>query len=362
MLNGMSVVPTDEPPIEVGQRWDRDLADRKLWLLRRSGLFGEDTKGARIERATTLEDLRKAYELVHAVYLGTGYIEPETAGIRVRVFESTPEMATFVARVDDRVVGVLSVIGDSKLGLPSDAAFKKELDRQRSRGKYLCEVTNQAVAPEYRRSAVPTELIRCAVAHGNKADYDLAVAAVSPSHNGFYELMGFREIGGERSYSDKLHDPVVSLSMDVDQYRRPPLPELNETERFIHDFLARKNHFLPLVENWAEEARRRFLNAHLLRKLFVEERNLLSECSEAQRQTLCERWGHELFAAVTGGLFIPSTERLLEKALSSLVQGAPEAVYPGENVTAFSKDTLRRAIPPRDVPPSSAIRTAPTAC
>src|SRR5689334_8413841 len=90
------------------EKWDRSLADRKLWLLRRMGLFGNDTKGAHIERACVFEDLRQAYQLVHDVYLGTGYIEPEPGGMRLRIFEATLETATFVAKVDGRVVGVLS--------------------------------------------------------------------------------------------------------------------------------------------------------------------------------------------------------------------------------------------------------------
>ena len=297
---------------------DRSLVDRKLWLLSRSGLFGEDTKGARIERACTLEDLRKAYKLVHDVYLGTGFIEPEPAGMRLRIFEMTPDMATFVAKVDGRVVGVLSVLEDtSELGLPSDSAFREELDALRAAGKRLCEITNQAVAQEFRKSAVPTELMRCAVAHLTIEGFDQAIATVSPSHGSFYDLSGFREFGSERSYSTKLHDPVVALSMDIGQFRKPP-GGLNETERFINNFLGAANHFLPHVKEWAKEAQRHFLDAELLAQLFVTERNFLAECSPAELEVLQGRWGHELFSEVTGDLFMPSMEKLVEAALPRL--------------------------------------------
>ena len=305
--------PTSRPKCSLD--WDRNYADRKLWLLRRSGLFGENTRGAIIERACTLEDLRFAYRLVHDVYLGTGFIQPEPAGMRLRIFESTPEMATFVAKADGRIVGVLSVVADSaELGLPSDAAFKGELDSLRAPNVRLCEITNQAVAEEYRKSAVPTELMRCVVAHLIEQGIHHAIATVSPSHNSFYDLLGFRKFGDERNYSDKLHDPVVALSADIEPFRNPPAG-MNATEQFINEFLGAKNHYLPQVKDWAKNAEQSFLDAELLSQLFVTERNLIAECSEAEREVLQRRWGHELFSAVTGALFLPSTESMLQSAI-----------------------------------------------
>src|SRR5690349_15279258 len=95
------------------------VADRKLGLLKRTGLFGDDLKGCTIERACSAEDLRQAYRLVHDVYLGTGFIHPVPSGMRLRIYETTAETATFIAKFEGRVVGVLSVVEDSPdLGLP----------------------------------------------------------------------------------------------------------------------------------------------------------------------------------------------------------------------------------------------------
>ncbi|MEO6873481.1 MAG: GNAT family N-acetyltransferase, partial [Opitutaceae bacterium] len=188
------------------------IARHKLALLQQAGLFGNDTKGATIRRAYTAHDLGQAYRLVHDVYLGTGYTRPEPSGIRLRMYETMSETATFIAEKDGVVVGVLSVVGDSlDLGLPSDSAFEAELNGLRAPGVRICELTNQAVADEYRKSAVPTELMRCALAHAMRAGYHESVATVSPGHKGFYKLVGFRPFGSPRSYSQKLNDPVVAL-------------------------------------------------------------------------------------------------------------------------------------------------------
>ncbi len=156
------------------------------------------------------------------------------------------------------VVGVLSVVGDSpELGLPSDAAFKPELDAKRRSGARLCELTNQAVAEMYRNSAVATQLMRCAIAHGMKAGYDESVATVSPGHNGFYELLGFQGLGSERSYSTKLHEPVIALSMDLDLRRRIEQEE-GEIETYLHEYGRFDSQFLHQVADWARAGHRAF--------------------------------------------------------------------------------------------------------
>jgi hypothetical protein len=211
-----------------------------------------------------------------------------------------------VAKVDGRVVGVLSVVLDSPdLGLPSDSVFKEELDVLRDAGRRLCEVTNQAIAEDYRKSAVATELMRTAIAVSLTEGYHEAIAAVSPSHNGFYELLGFRQIGPQRSYSQTIDDPVVAVSMDVDQYRQPQ-QELSATAQFMREFLTEGNRFLSRVTEWAQEARRAFLNVDLLKQLFVLEKNFLARCSPEELEILHRRWGHEMFAAVTADMLAPA--------------------------------------------------------
>jgi ribosomal protein S18 acetylase RimI-like enzyme len=281
-------------------------ADRKLSLLRKSGLFGEDLKGCTIERACTAEDLRQAYRLVYDVFVTRRFISPDPSHMRVRIYETTPETATFVAKIDGRVVAVLSVVEDSpELGLPSDGAFKEELDALRHAGRRLCEITNQAVAVEYRKSAVPTELMRCAIAVSLTQGFHEAIASVSPGHNGFYDLLGFRQIGTARNYSDEVEDRVVALSMDIDQYRSWT-PALDTAAQFIREFLTDGNHFLSLVTDWAEEARRHFLKPELLRDLFVMEKNFLERFAPTELVVLHQRWGTETYAAVTGHPFAPT--------------------------------------------------------
>lgn len=60
-----------------------------------------------------MEDLPAAYGLVHDAFVDKGYIHTHASGLRLRPFEALPEMATFVAVVDDAVAVVMAIVPDS---------------------------------------------------------------------------------------------------------------------------------------------------------------------------------------------------------------------------------------------------------
>lgn len=300
--------PGGDPATQL-QSVERLSADssRKLALLKRTGFFGTDVRGCNIERACEATDLKAAYQLVHNVFVSTGYIKPEKGGIRLRIFEASADTATFVAKKDGVVVGVLSVVPDTaELGLPSDTAFKEELDSLRASGARLCEITNQAVMKEFRHSSVLTELMRCAIAFMIKAGYDRALATVSPNHKNFYDLVGFEALGSLRSYSEKLHDPVVAIFLSIDLYRSAQPAE--GIDPAIHRHAATANPFLATAIEWTRRARQCFLNADVLINLLTGERNFLSECTAAELGYLRQSWGARLFDQVMAGPEIPGEQ------------------------------------------------------
>ncbi len=276
-----------------GQRVN--VADRKLALLRQAGVFSSDIKGCTIERACTLPELRAAYALVHDVFVSNGFILPESGGMRLRIFEMCPETATFIARKGGEVVGVLSVVVDSpELGLPSDTAFQPELDALRETGMRLCELTNQAVAKDYRRSGLLTELMQCAIAYILEVGCDRAIATVSPGHTGFYQLLGFNQLGQQRSYSKKLYDPVVALTVDVATCANRAA-SADGADKYVFDFMVEANRFRSSAAEWSRRAAQNFLSVDLLSGLVFTQRNFLSECSLAELRHLRNRWGEHLF-------------------------------------------------------------------
>jgi len=269
---------------------------RKLNLLKRAGLFGADTKGCVIERACSPQDLKAAYQLVHEVFVHSGYMQPVAEGIRLRVYEVSPDTATFIAKKDGKVVGVLSVVADSvELGLPSDLSFKEELDEKRAKNLKLCEMTNQVISTEYRKSSVMTELMRAAIAYIVTEGFDLTLATVSPNHSNFYKVLGFSAISTVRSYSEKLHDPVIALCMDVSLFK-PSVP-IGLVDPFVYHLGVTCNTFITDASDWTKRARECFLNIEMLKTL-VTDHNFLKVCQPIELEYLKDRWGQELYKQV----------------------------------------------------------------
>lgn len=278
---------------------DRDLRlCRRLAYIRHRTPMVEPSIGPTIVRASSVEDLRAAYRLVHDVFAAAGYIHPTPSRLRLRLFEASPALATFVAKLDGKVVGVMSCLGDTQaLGLPSDGAFGPELDELRAGGVRLCEFTNQAVAHEHRDAVLTMNFLRCCVAHMLQAGYDDAIATVSPGRDETYRVLGFREIGAERSYSARLHDPVVSFGLRIGG-RGQAQDRRVDARPDGHSMLIEGNPFLEQVADWDLVARRRFLEPRLLRELFVDAGGSIAGSDESQRRALRELWGDALYAEV----------------------------------------------------------------
>jgi hypothetical protein len=271
-------------------------------LLKRAGLFSNDTHGAEIVRGATLDDLSAAYRLVHDVYVERGYIRPSEHGLRVRLFEALPETATFVAKTDDQLVGVATLLMDSAdLGLPSNEAFAEEIDALRAQGRTLCEGTNWAVAESHRSSAVMSELMRCWFAHALTEGCTDLLCSVSPGHARFFGLLGFETLAGPRSYSSEVDDPVVLVRLDLtglaERFQGVETSD-NQVERFLKRYYIDENPYHRFIGGWKVAARRLFDDPVLLGELFAHRGRLLDGLTPSQRQALDARWGHEVFTAV----------------------------------------------------------------
>jgi len=276
-----------------------DKRGRRMALLRRAGLFGVDTEGAVIRRAVTAGDLVGAYRLVHEAFLERGYIRPMPGELRIRPFEALPSMATFVADADGEIVGVQGLaVDDPDLGLPSDGAFKAEIDALRRGGRLVCEATNQAVAPAYRKSAVATELMRAMFAHALLAGCDELITTVSPGHARFFELLGFEKASPVRSYSAELDDPTILMRVNVAQlleWVEAADDRSDAAALFIKVRCVDGNPYREQVADWAEEAETLFGRPWDLRDLFAERSGLLDRVSDEARTVIRARWGAEVF-------------------------------------------------------------------
>jgi hypothetical protein len=268
--------------------------DRRMALLKRAGLFSNDTHGAEIVRAVTVEDLLAAYALTHDVFVEQGYIHPDPTGVRVRPHEALPETATFIARAEQDLVGVTSVVIDTpELGLPTDHAFQAEVDSIRGPGRRICEGTNWLVSNSHRNSAVLTELMRASFAHAMEVGCTDFLGTVSPGHAKFYELLGFEILGSQRSYSAEIYDPVVLVRLDLtglDARFEGVTAGFEDVESFLKHYYIEDNPYHRHVAAWRIQNDRLFADRTLLSVLFVRESNFLPRCTPEQLAAIGKYW------------------------------------------------------------------------
>lgn len=292
----------ERPEVATEPSPPREREGRRMALLRRAGLFGTDTKGAVVRRAVSAADLAAAYRLVHDAFVEKGYILPQPSGLRLRVTEALPQTATFIAEADGRVVGVQGIAVDSdELGLPSDAVFRSEIDALRIGGRRVCEATNQAVAVDYRKTAVPTEMMRCMFAHALSIGCDELITTVSPGHARFFGLLGFEQVSPVRSYSAELDDPVVVMRVNVgDLIERAAqaADDQDDAALFIRTRCLEDNPYRLRVNDWTAAAAETFADPVALRELFVTQGDLAAHCTTEELAAVSRQWGPVVFGQV----------------------------------------------------------------
>jgi hypothetical protein len=274
---------------------------KKVALLKRLGLFDPNSP-VTVRRAVSRKDLQAAYQLVHSAFVEKGYIEPRPGGLRIRTFETLPEMATFVAELEQEIIAVMSIVPDSEaMGLPSDGAFGQEIDSLRRSGRRVCEITNLAVVGQHRRSNAFPELTRACFAQALAWQCDDIFIAISPGHAAFFEgVLQFEPFGDQRSYSAEKEDVVEGKRLDlgtIDERWRQADRDLGDGA-FLHDYYFKHNSYHHCVRRWSSVARRAFLEPELLRELFVEQSGFLQRCRPEVLEAICRCWGDAVFDQV----------------------------------------------------------------
>lgn len=284
---------------------DLERLRRKVARFGKAGLFDVDRSNIVIERAVSVEALKRSYSLVHDVYCEKGYIREQKSKVRMRVFEALPEMATFVGRHDGRIVAVTSVVVDSPdLGLPSDHVYGEDIARLRAYPGSVCEITNLAIDREHRDSPAFLALTQACLAHAMAMGCGNMFIAISPGHARFFrDILQFEFWGGRRRYSDEVEDYVEGMRFDINN--GPQLARrfdrcVGHKQAFLHDFYYTGNPFHGYVRTWQAQAEATFRNPQMLRDLFLFCTELLYDASDHSLDAIEQHWGDSIFWNVWG--------------------------------------------------------------
>ncbi len=249
------------------------------------------------------EELEMAARLVHHEYAKRGYVADPTSDLKLSLHNALPQTTTFVAMLAGEVIGTITVIPDSPLGLPMDGVYHKELDGLRRQGRCLAEVSMLAVRTDLFGRGVflmlnSKKLFLVFSLFKLMFDYirfltsiTTLCIAVHPKHELIYRFLLFHDLAGERSYPSANKNPAIAKMLDlhiaIEECRaanRLGLYRLFVTKRSTPEQLAQKLLLTP------ED----------LRYLFVERTNLFEQATPEQLRHLQQCYPSYRFQDILG--------------------------------------------------------------
>lgn len=192
---------------------------RREIRLRRSNLIDSlDGCCITFKIAQTTEEIEQAFELVWESYVASGLQEDTGEGIRFTKYHLLPTTRVLVAvyrpeleqkspnyeklKEPGVIVGTLTVVLDSPMGLPMEDICGNNVKELRASGHSLVEVTSLAIKPEYRKHNVAMYLYKLMFQFVRYKNITDVACSVTKKHLSFYRrLLLFKPIGQIKKYA-----------------------------------------------------------------------------------------------------------------------------------------------------------------
>lgn len=173
--------------------------------------------GVTFRIASTFDEREQAYRILHDAYVGRGIAAPHPSGLRFSPFNVMPGTATMVAVRDGRVIGTVSLVEDTPLGIPMEKTHPEEIAAVRATGRRFAEVGTLAVTPEGRGRLVSLQLYNTMYRWARRhRGIDDLVIAVHPRINKFFkDVLMFEQLGRVRAYRDLHSAKSTPLRLDL---------------------------------------------------------------------------------------------------------------------------------------------------
>jgi GNAT superfamily N-acetyltransferase len=142
--------------------------------------------------AETRAELEECFRVLHDAYVHEGFMQPHPSGLRVTVYHALPTTTTLLAKLDDEVIGTISLVRESALGFPMQKIY--HLGDIRRAGGTIAEVSSLAVDHRYQKQGgiVLFPLLKFMYEYSTRFfDTRHLVIAVNPNRIGLYEAILF---------------------------------------------------------------------------------------------------------------------------------------------------------------------------
>lgn len=198
----------------------------------------DNTSLPRVQIANTRELKIKAFSLLYESYLKKGFAQENDSKMWYSIFDLLPDTAIVVA-IDDNeeVVGALTIVLDSDIGLPADELCTGELEELR-KGHLLAQIASLCVKGKVRSDlGLLIKLCNYAFlyAKGLKDITDFIIT-VNPKNMNFYiQKLLFAQIGQEGLYSKLGGTAAVILQLDLEEAELVSRQLRDEPAKHLYD-------------------------------------------------------------------------------------------------------------------------------
>ena len=178
--------------------------------------------------AQTFEELKSAYHLIYKEYFQRGYCEPHPSEMHYSVFCILPESRTFVLKKrEGQMLGTLSLIVDSPLGLPMESVFPKLIQSLRDSGRRLGEVSLLALDQEafgkksfslmdFQKLTGAFRLFKLAFDYAySVAGLTDLVITVHPKHADLYRYLTYEIMAAPRAIPSACGKAGLPMKLDI---------------------------------------------------------------------------------------------------------------------------------------------------
>ncbi|WP_375754367.1 hypothetical protein [Corallococcus exercitus] len=154
-----------------------------------------------VKVAESPAELEAAARVLHEGYVHRGLISPRPEGVQVTPHLLLPSTVVLVAKVDDEVVGTVSLHVDSPLGIPLDKTFADVMGGLRAQGRRLAEVGALCITRRHRNVGVVYLLNKMVYRTSALLGVDDMVMTVHPDAEVMYRsFLPVERVGEPRRY------------------------------------------------------------------------------------------------------------------------------------------------------------------
>ncbi len=192
---------------------------KRLHLIRQNVRVPAGLNNIVLKLATTKDELEQAYCLLHDSYVGQSLMDPHPSGMRFNIWSALPYTSVIVAKIENKVVGTVSLIKDSPIGFPSDKIYQEENNAHRKNRRRMVEVSAFAVDPMFRQDGHKISLYLMKYLYQYSQNYlnaDMLCATIRKHVLDFYKaLFSFEQNGKAVRYDFVKGTLAVQISLDL---------------------------------------------------------------------------------------------------------------------------------------------------